>query len=62
MTDGTQTHTFNLAFELIAELQLERLVTASYRLKDYREAIRHAMSAGELGSSKVVFDLREAAQ
>ena len=61
LTDGTQTHTFNLAFELIAELQLERLVTASYRLKDYREAIRHAMSAGELGSSKVVFDLREAA-
>lgn len=58
LPDSSHTHTFNLAFELIEELQLERLVTANYKLEDYREAIRHAMSAGELGATKVVFDFR----
>jgi len=59
LPDNSRRHTFHLAFELIEELQLERLVTASFKLEDYREAIRHAMCAGELGSTKVVFDLRK---
>lgn len=58
LPDNSTTHTFNLAFELIGELRLERLVSASYRLQDWRQAIRHAMNAGELGLTKVVFDLR----
>jgi len=58
LPDNTHSHTFNLAFELIEELQLEQLVTVGYQLEDYREAIRHAMSAGELGATKVVFDFR----
>ena len=59
LPDGTATHTFPLAMQLIQELELERLVSARYRLDDYRRAIRHAMSAGELGATKIVFDLRD---
>lgn len=59
LPDGTATHTFPLAMQLIEELELERLVSAHYRLDDYRRAIRHAMSAGELGATKIVFDLRD---
>lgn len=58
LPDNSTTHTFNLAFDLIDELRLERMVSASYRLQDWRQAIRHAQSAGELGITKVVFDLR----
>lgn len=59
LPDGAETHTFPLAMQLIEELELERLVSAHYRLDDYRRAIRHAMSAGELGATKIVFDLRD---
>ena len=59
LPDGTETHTFPLAMHLIDEMGLEKLVSARYRLDDYRRAIRHAMSAGELGATKIVFDLRE---
>lgn len=59
LPDGTETHTFPLAMQLIEELELERLVSAHYRLDDYRRAIRHAISAGELGATKIVFDLRD---
>lgn len=59
LPDGTATHTFPLAMHLIEEMELEKLVSAHYRLDDYRRAIRHAMSAGELGATKIVFDLRD---
>lgn len=51
-------HTFDLAFELVADARLERLVSASYALDRYREAIDHAANAGRRGAVKVVFDLR----
>jgi threonine dehydrogenase-like Zn-dependent dehydrogenase len=51
-------HTFDLAFDLVAEARLERLVTISYPLDRYREAIDHAANAGRRGAVKVVFDLR----
>jgi threonine dehydrogenase-like Zn-dependent dehydrogenase len=50
--------TFDLAFELVSEARLERLVSASYPLDRYREAIDHAANAGRRGAVKVVFDLR----
>jgi threonine dehydrogenase-like Zn-dependent dehydrogenase len=50
--------TFALAFDLVAEAQLERLVSAHYPLERYEEAVRHAANAGRRGSVKVVFDLR----
>ena len=56
--DDGQRRTFDLAFELVAEAGLERLVSASYPLDRYREAIDHAANAGRRGAVKVTFDLR----
>ena len=50
--------TFDLAFALVAEAGLGRLVSATYTLDRYREAIDHAAHAGSRGTVKVVFDLR----
>ena len=47
LPDGTpRGATFDLAFELVQEARLERLVSATYPLADYRLAIEHAASAG----------------
>jgi threonine dehydrogenase-like Zn-dependent dehydrogenase len=50
--------TFDLAFDVVAHGGLERLVSASYPLDRYREAIDHAANAGPRGAVKVVFDVR----
>ncbi|HEX3623691.1 MAG TPA: zinc-binding dehydrogenase [Acidimicrobiales bacterium] len=50
--------TFDLAFELVVDAGLGRLVSAAYPLDRYREAIDHAANAGSRGAVKVVFDLR----
>ena len=55
---GAETSTFDLAFELVEDCGLGRLVSAHYPLDRYEEAVRHAASAGRRGSVKVVFDLR----
>ena len=52
------TRTFALAFELVADAGLGRLVSATYPLERYREAIEHAAAAGRRGGVKVAFDLR----
>jgi threonine dehydrogenase-like Zn-dependent dehydrogenase len=51
--------TFDLAFELVADVGLERLVSATYPLERYRDAIEHAATAGRRGAVKVAFDLRK---
>jgi threonine dehydrogenase-like Zn-dependent dehydrogenase len=51
--------TFDLAFQLVEEARLGRLVSATYPLDRYREAIDHAANAGRRGAIKVVFDLRD---
>ena len=51
--------TFDLAFELVAEARLGRLVSARYPLDRYADAIAHAAAAGRRGAVKVVFDLRQ---
>ena len=56
--DGRRARTFELAFELVAGARLERLVTATYPLAKYSDAIAHAANAGRRGAVKVVFDLR----
>lgn len=58
MADGSKVKTFDLALELAATAKLDRLVTASYSLEDYEEALLHAASAGERGAIKICFDLR----
>ncbi len=47
-----------MAFDLVRDADLGRLVSATYTLDRYREAIDHAANAGARGAVKVVFDLR----
>ncbi len=49
---------FDTALELAAELDLGRLVTATYPLSRYEDAIDHAAHAGARGAVKIAFDLR----
>lgn len=49
--------TFDLAFELVRDAALGRLVSARYPLERFEEAVAHAAAAGRRGSVKVVFDL-----
>jgi len=58
LVDGTSRRTFDLASELVMADDLARLVSATYPLSRYREAIAHAASAGGRGAVKVCFDLR----
>lgn len=58
LADGTRRRTFDVAFELVAAAGLGRLVSATYPLERYREAISHAAEAGSRGAVKVAFDLR----
>lgn len=56
---GERRRTFDLAFELAAEADLGRLVSATYPLRRFRDAIEHAATAGARGAVKVAFDLRD---
>jgi hypothetical protein len=49
---------FTTATALVAEAGLGRLVSATYPLARYREAIDHAANAGTRGAVKIAFDLR----
>jgi threonine dehydrogenase-like Zn-dependent dehydrogenase len=56
--DKEERRTFDLAFDLVADAGLDRLVSALYPLNRYRDAIEHAADAGRRGATKVAFDLR----
>ncbi|MBA2281684.1 MAG: zinc-binding dehydrogenase [Acidimicrobiia bacterium] len=49
---------FATAIELVGTLDLGRLVSATYPLARYAEALQHAAEAGRRGSVKIAFDLR----
>ncbi len=49
---------FDDAFDLVREARLGRLVSATYPLSRYRDAIAHAAHAGGRGAVKIAFDLR----
>ncbi len=51
---------FDAAVDLVAAKQLERLVTQTYPLRRYTDAIAHAAEAGRRGAVKIAFDMREA--
>ena len=51
--------TFDLASELVTDAGLGSLVTATYPLARYRDALEHAASAGRRGATKIAFDLRD---
>jgi len=49
---------FDAAIDLVDRHDLGRLVTATYPLRRYEDAIAHAASAGARGAVKIAFDLR----
>jgi threonine dehydrogenase-like Zn-dependent dehydrogenase len=49
---------FDAALDLVTSLDLGRLVSATYPLRRYEDAIAHAASAGSRGAVKIAFDLR----
>ncbi|MBO0694013.1 MAG: zinc-binding dehydrogenase, partial [Acidimicrobiaceae bacterium] len=51
-------HSFELAFELVGEAGLERLLSATYPIDHYADAVSHAAGAGRRGATKIAFDLR----
>ena len=51
-------HTFELATEMVGDLDLGRLVSELFPLSEYQTAIEHAAQAGPRGLIKVAFDLR----
>jgi threonine dehydrogenase-like Zn-dependent dehydrogenase len=50
--------TFELATDLVGTAGLGSLVSATYPLQRYKEALAHAGAAGRRGAVKVAFDLR----
>lgn len=50
---------FDAALTLVADADLGRLVSATYPLARYTQAIDHAANAGARGAVKVAFDLRK---
>jgi hypothetical protein len=59
LADGARRRTFHLAIETAAACRLDRLLSATYPLDDYEDAIAHAAAAGRRGAVKVAFDLRQ---
>lgn len=57
LEDGGR-RTFDLAFELVRAARLGRLVSATYPLDRYRDALDHAANAGSRGAVRIAFDLR----
>jgi threonine dehydrogenase-like Zn-dependent dehydrogenase len=50
--------TFAAAFDLVRTARLERLLSATYPLDRFTDAIEHAANAGSRGAVKIAFDLR----
>ena len=58
LEDGRRTNSFELAFELAGKVPFDKMVSATYPLARYVEAISHAAEAGGRGGVKVAFDMR----
>lgn len=58
LPDGSRQRTFDLAIDTAHAVSIDRLLSATYRLDDYEDAIAHAAAAGRRGAVKVAFDLR----
>jgi threonine dehydrogenase-like Zn-dependent dehydrogenase len=58
LADGSTTTSFALATDLVASADLGRLVSATYPLERYADALDHAANGGRRGAIKVCFDLR----
>jgi threonine dehydrogenase-like Zn-dependent dehydrogenase len=58
LADGSARRSFDLAIELAESADLARLVSATYPLDHYENALEHAANAGRRGAVKICFDLR----
>lgn len=58
MPDGSRRTTFDLAIETVKACRLDRLLSATYGLEAYADALAHAADAGRRGAVKIAFDLR----
>ena len=52
-------HTFELAADMVGDLDLGQLVSEVFPLAEYQTAIEHAAQAGPRGLIKIAFDVRE---
>ena len=52
-------HDFRTAIDLVANADLGRLVSQTYPLDRYTDAIAHAAGAGRRGAVKIAFDMRK---
>ena len=59
LADGRRTTSYELAFELAGKVPFDKMVSATYPLARYVEAIAHAADAGPRGAVKVAFDMRD---
>lgn len=62
MPDGSRRRTFDLAIETASASGLDRLLSATYRLEDFQDALAHAAHAGQRGAVKIAFDFRPPAE
>jgi threonine dehydrogenase-like Zn-dependent dehydrogenase len=59
---GSTLPTFTLALEAASALETGRLLSATYPLERFEEAVTHAGSAGRRGAVKIAFDLQSSAR
>lgn len=59
LPDGRVAKSFDLGFELVRAQGLEKMVSATYPLDRFTDAIDHAANAGPRGAVKIAFDLRD---
>ncbi len=57
--ERSATPTFDLAFEVAAAAGVGRLVSATYPLTRFEDAVAHAGAAGRRGAVKIAFDIRD---
>ena len=57
--DGRRTSSFELAFELAGKVPFDKMLSATYPLARYVDAIAHAAESGTRGGVKVAFDMRD---
>ncbi len=56
--DGRVSTSFDLAIELAGKVSFDKMVTSTYPLDRYADALTHAGEAGSRGAVKIAFDMR----
>lgn len=58
LADGRVATGFDLAMELAGKVPFDKMVSATYPLSRYEDALAHAGEAGRRGAVKIAFDMR----